>query len=195
MSVASPLDAFIPAPDARERFAVAVKAPHDLVYDVTAAFDMQSVPLVRAILWMRERLLGSRGRARPATGFLAELEGLGWGCLAKRPGELYVGGALCRPWLADVVFTPLPPGEFARDASPGQVKIAWTIETTAEGAERTRLTTETRVVANDDEARRRFLGYWRWARFGILPIRWLLLPAIRREAERRWRARGPIALP
>jgi hypothetical protein len=32
------------------------------------------------------------------------------------------------------------------------------------------------------------LRYWRWARFGIIAIRLLLLPAIRREAERRWAA-------
>ncbi|HET9325310.1 MAG TPA: hypothetical protein VFQ05_00900 [Candidatus Eisenbacteria bacterium] len=32
----------------------------------------------------------------------------------------------------------------------------------------------------------RFRSYWRWARFGIVTIRILLLPAIRRETERRW---------
>jgi hypothetical protein len=43
-------------------------------------------------------------------------------------------------------------------------------------------------VATDAEARRRFRRYWRWARFGIVAIRLLILPAIRREAERRWTA-------
>ena len=33
--------------------------------------------------------------------------------------------------------------------------------------------------------------YWRWARFGIIAIRLLLLPAIRRAAEREWAARKP----
>jgi hypothetical protein len=38
----SPLDSFIPAPDARERFAVTARAPAALVYEVAATFDMQS---------------------------------------------------------------------------------------------------------------------------------------------------------
>ena len=49
------------------------------------------------------------------------------------------------------------------------------------------LATETRAVATDAEARARFRRYWRWARFGIVAIRWFMLPAIRREAERAWR--------
>ena len=94
-------------------------------------------------------------------------------------------GAVCKPWLPDVVFAPVPADEFNAYAVPGQVKSAWTLETTEEGVGRTRLATETRASATDEASRRRFLRYWRWARFGILPIRWLLLPAIRREAERR----------
>ena len=61
-------------------------------------------------------------------------------------------------------------------------------ETSAIDEARTRLATETRAVATDPAARERFLRYWRWARFGILPIRWLLLPAIRRQAEAEWKA-------
>jgi hypothetical protein len=45
-------------------------------------------------------------------------------------------------------------------------------------------------VATDAPARARFRRYWRWARFGIVAIRLLLLPAVRREAERRWRVVG-----
>jgi hypothetical protein len=43
-------------------------------------------------------------------------------------------------------------------------------------------------VATDAGARLKFRRYWRWARFGIVAIRLLLLPAIRRAAERRWAA-------
>jgi hypothetical protein len=184
-----PLDSFLPAPDARERFAVTVKAPPDVVYDVAAGFDMQSVGLIRTILRARERFLGSQPQERPAKTLLAEMESLGWGCLVSRPGELFVAGAVCQPWLADVVFTPVPAAEFAGYAVPGQVKIAWTLETSETEAGGTRLATETRAAATDDQARARFRRYWRWARFGIFPIRWLLLPAIRSAAEQRWRTR------
>jgi len=68
------------------------------------------------------------------------------------------------------------------------VKIAWTLETQAIGPEHTRLASETRAVATNDDARARFKAYWRWARFGIVTIRWLLLPGIRSQAEARWRS-------
>ena len=104
----SPLDAFLPVPDVRERFAVTVKAPRDVVYEVATEFDMQSVPLIRAIVWMRERLLRSQVHERPAKALLAEMKALGWGCLVSRPGELFVAGAVCQPWLPDVAFSPVP---------------------------------------------------------------------------------------
>jgi hypothetical protein len=42
-------------------------------------------------------------------------------------------------------------------------------------------------VATDAQARKKFLRYWRRFKIGIVTIWRLLLPAIRREAERRWR--------
>jgi len=181
----SPLEPFIPTPDVRERYAVTVRAPAPLVYRVARDFDMQSVPLVRAIFRLRELIMGSRRGTRVAAGFLDELQALGWQCLLERPGELFVGGATCQPWLADVVFRPVPPEHFASFAEPNQVRIAWTLETHAQGPGLTQLVSETRAAATDEAARRRFRGYWRWARVGIYSIRWLLLPAIRRESERR----------
>ena len=78
------------------------------------------------------------------------------------------------------------PQEFAAYAEPDQVKIAWTLEAEELAPGITRFAQETRAVATDAEARAKFRRYWRWARFGIVAIRLLLLPAVRREAERRW---------
>lgn len=180
----SPLDPYIPDPIARERFAVTVRAPAALVYDVATTFDMQSIWSVRTIFRMRERIMGSRPGVRVPRGFLEELRGLGWGCLLERPGELYVGGAVCQPWLADVKFRAVPTDRFKAFVEPDLVKIAWTLETRSLGPSLTELVSETRVAATDDAARKRFLAYWRWARAGIYSIRWLLLPAIRSEAQR-----------
>ena len=183
-----PLDAFIPRPDVRERHAVRVRAPAALVFETAAEFDMQSIGLVRAIFGLRERLLGTRRVERRAQGFMAEMQALGWACLERREGELFVGGAACQPWLADVVFEPIPRDRFASYADPDHVKIAWTLEAQVVGPEETRLASETRAVATDAAARARFQDYWRWARFGIIAIRWLLLPGIRARAEARWRS-------
>ena len=183
------LDRFIPTPDVRERFETTIRAPADVVMQVAADFDMQSIPSVRAIIRLREALLGARKSApRRPQGILEETKSLGWGVLDEQPGRLVICGARCQPWLADVTFSALGAREFASYAAPDQVKIAWTLEADPVGEEETSFAQETRAVATDAEARRRFRRYWRWARFGIVAIRLLILPAIRREAERRWTA-------
>ena len=153
---ASQLDPFLRAPIAREHFALTVRAPHALVYDVACNFDMRSIWSVRTIFQMRERIMGSSVGVRVPRGIIEELRGLGWGCLLERPGELFVGGAVCQPWLADVKFRAVPPEHFAGFAEPNMVKIAWTLEASPLGPSLT---------------------------VGIYSIRWLLLPAIRRKAE------------
>lgn len=182
--MSSPLDRFIPNPDIRERHTVIVRAPAQRVQDVARAFDMQSVPVVRTLVRARQLLLGSRQTSRTPRGMVADMTAMGWGILLDRPGELLVAGAVCQPWLADVHFRPLPPDQFAAFTEPNQVRIAWTLETKELGPDRTELATETRAAATDATSRRQFRRYWRWARFGIIPIRWFLLPAVARRAER-----------
>lgn len=186
----SPLDAFIPRPDVRERFERRVHAPAGLVLATATTFDLQGLAAIRAIFWLRERLMRApSGPPRQRQGLIAEMRGLGWSVLAEEPNRYVVLGAACRPWLADPGFTPVPHDQFATYAEPDQVIIAWSLETEALGEDVTRLIHEVRVAATDARARRRFLRYWRWARFGIVAIRLLLLPAIRRQAERRWASR------
>jgi hypothetical protein len=187
----SSLDLFIPRPDVRERFHTTINAPAPLVMDVATNFDMQSLPLVHAIFWLREKLMrATPSMPRKVRGLLAETQGMGWGLLVEQPGRLIVCGAACQPWMASPGFTPIPAERFAAYAGPNQVKIAWTLEADPLGPATTRFTHETRAVATDAQARLRFRRYWRWARFGIVAIRLLLLPAVRRAAERRWSAVG-----
>lgn len=185
----APLDTFVPHPDVRERFQTPVQAPADLVLDVAGGFDLQSLAGVRAIFWLRERFMRvPRAAPRERQGLLADMQSLGWGLLLEQPGRLVAYGAVCQPWLASPRFTPLPPDRFAGFAEPNQVKIAWTLEAEPLAPAVSRFAHEVRVVATDAQARSRFRRYWRWAGFGIVGIRWLLLPAIRRAAERRWAA-------
>ena len=183
MTFATPLDPFIPEPEVSERHEIVVAAPAAVVMRVVKTFDMYSIPWVRRIFRLRETLMGVEALARVPKPFVEEMQGLGWQCLIDRPESLFVAGAACQPWLGDVVFRPIPPEAFADFDEPGLVKIAWTLEVGALGPARCRLSTETRVVATDAAARARFRGYWRWARFGIVLIRRLVLPAIRRQAE------------
>ena len=182
-----PLERFIPNPDVRERFETTIRAPACLVMEVAAQMDMQSLPAVKFIFWLRERLTrAARSAPRKPQGILEETKALGWGVLAEQPGRFVVCGATCRPWLANVEFSALAPDDFATYAQPDQVKIAWTLEAAEIGHGMTRFGQETRAVATDEQARIKFRRYWRWARFGIIAIRLLMLPAVRRTAERRW---------
>jgi hypothetical protein len=184
-----PLDRFIPRPDVVERFETTIRAPAELVMKTAGDFDMQSLPLVRAIFWLRERVTGAtRVPPRKPQGLLAETRSLGWGLLAEEPGRLVICGATCQPWKADVRFAPVAPEDFAEYTGADRVKIAWSLEAQRIDATTTRFAQETRVVASDRQALVKFRRYWRWARFGIIAIRLLMLPAIRRTAETRWRA-------
>lgn len=183
----APLDRFIPQPDVRERFEIVIAAPADLVMQTAVDFDMQSLPLVKAIFRLREKFMRATPAApRKPQGIVAETRALGWGLLLETPGRLIACGATCQPWLADVTFTPIAPERFASYAEPDQVKIAWTLEAEPLGPATTRFAQETRAVATDQAARLKFRHYWRWARFGIVAIRLLMLPAVRRAAQRRW---------
>lgn len=187
--MASLLDRFVPGPDVRERFETTVRAPARVVMEVATAFDMQSPPLVRAIFRLREAVLRSAPHSpRAPQGILEETTRLGWGRLAEEQGRWVACGARCQPWLADVKFVAIPPQDFAGYAKPDEVKIAWSLEAIETAPNVTRFAQETRAVATDAAARAKFLRYWRWARFGIVAIRLLMLPAVRREAERRWAA-------
>jgi hypothetical protein len=98
-----------------------------------------------------------------------------------------VMGAVTRPWEADVRFRSLAPDAFAAFAEPGQVKIAWSLEADPDPQRpgQTLLRTETRARATDPTSRRRFRRYWHLFSPGILLIRRVLLPAVRRSAEGR----------
>jgi hypothetical protein len=181
------LDQFIPNPEFGGRNVTVVAAPADLVFDVASEMDLRSIPAVRAIFWLRETLFRSTPAPRQPQGLVTETLALGWGRLAERPKRELVMGAVTQPWRADVVFRAVAPEEFAAFAEPDLVKIAWTLEADPIDAVRTRFATETRVVCTSSWARRRFRRYWRLVGIGILLIRWLVLSAVRRDAEGRFR--------
>jgi hypothetical protein len=180
------LDQFIPHPDIRKRHQIRIRAPAAFVLHWARELDIQSIPFVRALFLLRARLLGAKVSPRRPAGLVAEMVSLGWGCLAEQPERFFVAGAVCQPWQANVTFRSIAPEQFAGFAEPDLVKIAWTLEAEPLGPTLTRFATETRAVATDERARLKFRRYW-WAfGSGIVLIRWLLLSAVRREAERRW---------
>jgi hypothetical protein len=184
------IDRFIARGDISERHETLVNAPAELVFDVAEHLDLMSLPIVAAIFRLREVFM----RAAPAPadrprGIVAETTSIGWGLLARTPGREIVMGAVAQPWIGNVVFRAVPPERFAGFSEPDLVKIVWTLEAEPLGPARARFRTRTRALATDESARRKFLAYWRKVGVGIVLIRVLALPAVRREAERRFRAR------
>ena len=77
------------------------------------------------------------------------------------------------------------PAKFRALAEPGYAKAVMNFRLEDEGGGWTRLVTETRIVATDDHARRRFAAYWRTIYPGSALIRRMWLRAIRARAEAR----------
>lgn len=185
----NPLDRFLPETDVRERHEITVHAPPAIAMEAARTLSFRSIPLVRAIFWLRGRILGARpDRPEWSRGFVEEALAAGWVALHEESGRCLVAGASCRPWIPDVVFTPIAPDRFLAYREPDRVKIAWMLQAEPLTGGETRFVTETRATATDAEAREKFLRYWRQFGAGIVLIRWLLLPAVRKEAERRYRS-------
>jgi len=182
------LDEFMPRYDIVERHHIQVRAPAEITLAAASELDLMDSPIARAIFKGRELILGSEPDtvARPR-GILAFTKSIGWGVLAEVPDRQIVMGAVTQPWEANVVFRPLPPAEFAAFDDPGFVKIAWTLRADPVSATESVFRTQTRAVATDATARRKFRRYWALLSPGIIVIRWATLEPVKAEAERRAR--------
>jgi hypothetical protein len=75
------------------------------------------------------------------------------------------------------------------------LKIAWTVRADDINAAASVFRTETRAIAADANARKKFRRYWSFFSPGIILIRWALLTPVKREAERRAREQRSTARP
>jgi hypothetical protein len=182
------LDRFLPRPDVDEYHHILVHAPAPLTYQVAKDMDLMSSFLVRSLFWLRAvptLLRGKPFRPDGPRGLVAETLGIGRGLLAEDPGRQIVIGAYTQPWHQEVTFHALPPEEFAAFAEPGQVKIVWTLHVELLGPTECRFVTRTRAVGTDLQARRLFRRYWAPMSTGIILIRYLAMPMVKHQAERR----------
>jgi hypothetical protein len=154
--------------------------------------DLSRSPIVRAIFKGRELIMGTTGRtAPPSRGLVADMRAIGWGVLAEIPDHEIVMGGVTKPWMADPVFRALPPAEFAAFQEPDLVKIAWTLRADSLDDGTSIFHTETRALATDAGARRKFRWYWSCLSPGILLIRRAMLRPLKADAERRVAADRP----
>ena len=184
---ASLQDRFLPTFDVREHHEVEVPGPPGEAYAVLRGLDLRRSRLVRLLFGIRTlpSLLRGQPWGTPGGAFLDRVLEMGWVVLEETPGRELVAGAYTQPWAPEVRFHGLPPAELVAFDEPGFVKIVWGIAADPAGEGRSRLWTETRVLATDEESRRRFLRYWRLVSPGVRLIRWQMLRLARRELRRR----------
>jgi hypothetical protein len=140
----------------------------------------RAVALALAAPAAPDRLVGLllRLRGLPSGTTVAGLfESMDFEVLARGPAEIVLGAA-GRPWRPSGRLVP-----FA-DPLPGTVRIALDLRAVPAPGGGCVLSTETRVQAVDEHARRSFGRYWRLVRplSGLIRRRWLR--AVRRAAER-----------
>jgi hypothetical protein len=182
------LDHFMPTSDINERHRIVVSAPAEVTMSAAREMQLEQNILVRGIFKAREWILRSQpDQTRRPSGIVTQTMSLGWGVLAERPGLEIVMGCATKPWEANPVFRALQPEEFAAFNEPGYVKIVWTLRADPVSSDSSIFRTETRAIATDSTARRKFRRYWSLLSPGILLIRSAMLPTVRADAERRWR--------
>jgi len=180
------LDGFVPRYQFNEVHSIDVHAPPDSVYAAVTKVTAREIRLFRILTWIRSPHIGPAAESilNPADEdpVLDVATRSGFLLLAEAPphelvfGTIGFGGPLA-------VSNPTPEG-FRRFDNPGHAKIAMNFLVTPMANGLTRLTTETRVYATDDAARRGFATYWRMIYPGSSLIRIMWLRAIRARAER-----------
>ncbi len=169
-----------------ERHETTVAVPPARVLRAAQQVRVSDIPV--AVLLMRIRAMAggnfhwSPKGARPILDRHAPPRG---GCLmleSDDPGEI-VGGMVGRPWSNARPPRMSTPEEFLAFDEPGNIKVTFNMAVSDLGGGRTRLSTETRIVAVDDAARRTFGCYWRVIYPGSAIIRRVWLDAIVALAE------------
>ncbi|HEY7288556.1 MAG TPA: hypothetical protein VH583_01880 [Vicinamibacterales bacterium] len=179
------LDEFMPVFEIVERHHVCVDAPAEVTLAAAREVDFSKSAVVRAIFKGRELAMGTDpDDANRPRGLVPLALSLGWRVLAEIPDREIVLGAVTRPWQANVVFRSIPAGQFAAFDEPDYVKILWNLRADPNPDGNSILRTETRAVATDLSARRKFRRYWSLVSPGIVLIRLFALRLLKDDAER-----------
>jgi hypothetical protein len=176
------LDEFVPVWQFNERHSITVDASPGPIYRALKDVRADEVALFRTLTWIRRG-----GRALPEgilnasnqSPLLDVATRSGFIYLADdAPKEIVIGTVLVAPRGKHVKLTP----ELFKSAlPPGFALAAMNFVVSPTGANASQLSTETRVFANSDGARRRFAVYWRMIYPGSAIIRWMWLRAVQRR--------------
>jgi len=174
------LEEVLPAPDFSERHSRRVRAEPAQALAAVRELTIREVPTMLVLMSLRSLpALLSRRYSLPRTErILDAFAAMGFAEADGGADELILVG-VGRFWRLDGGLRRVRAEEFPAFDEPGFVKAATNFR-----AEPGLLSTETRVKATDEQARRSFARYWRLIQPGSALIRMDWLRAARRRAER-----------
>ena len=180
------IDDFLPDWDFREEHSRRIVASPSQVRAALLAITPRDLPLSGVMMALRLAPATVIARRRPRgldRPWIELLLEFGFVELANQKEEIVVG-AVGKFWRLREEAVPLTDAEaFARFTEPGFAKGAMNFRIADEGTA-TRLTTETRVQATDDRARRSFRPYWTPVRAVGGLMRLEMLRAVARRVTR-----------
>jgi hypothetical protein len=180
------LDAFMPAWQFSEFHATRVEASCEAAYRAVREVTADEILLFRTLTWIRNPHLPGRGPENilnaPAHKPILEVaQAGGFHLLAEEPRrELVLGTVVI--WDRVSRFDDAETFRGSRQPGNALATINFRVE---EESGVCKVTTETRIFATDDAARRQFARYWRVIYPGSSLLRYTWLRAIRRRAEAR----------
>lgn len=186
-SVPMRLNRFLPRCHFYEHHQTVVRAPLERVREALDAVELHDIAALQSLARIRSVVMGHGSGEQPEVPRIRMMEAFSGGvagffALDQSETER-VFGLAGQPW--NNAAQPLPDAQesFAEWCAPGSIKAAFNFKAADQRDGTTLLTTETRVLACDDSARRTMGMYWRLIYPGSGLIRVGLLDAVRRRAE------------
>ena len=181
------IDNFVPHPDAVETHTIRIAASREVVYRSLWTVNLGGSPIIKSLLALRSLpkwIVHPKRQHHPSQKVtLSTLIDTGFGKLAEEPGRELVLGVTGRFWRPASNILPFRKEDFSGPVPPGLARAVWNFTVQELTAERTLLSTETRVVCGDTASKLKFRAYWFFIRPFSGLIRRLMLNAIRRECE------------
>lgn len=183
------LDMFLPTFDRHNEHGAVIHASPAQVQAALQTVTTDELPISRLLMAIRALpgRLTTRGRAsdtiqQPVLRLLASRN---FALLADEPDVEIVFGLISQPWKlrGGAAHRIVDAHDFVAFSAPGYTKVAMNFSFHPVGGG-TRVATETRILATDPDTCMRFRRYWSIVRIGSGIIRWDLLRAVKRRAER-----------
>ncbi len=183
------LDSFVPDFQFREVHAIVIDAPPSRILAVVKSLRPSDVPLVGVLMALRSvpAFLFEGKRYAPNNSdepLIHQIVGSGFLILGEEPDRELTLGTIGQFWkpAGNLCRDIATPSQFQNFQEKGWAKAGWNflVERTQN---KTRLTTETRIIALGAGAKRKFGFYWLIIRGGSGLIRRAILRAIKRKAE------------